>query len=142
MNSVVLDTNVLLDLFVFKDPSAVPLQLALRAGQIDAVASAATLAEFIDVISRPLFALTPHEQSAIALQWQSSARMLADKTLPMAPWRCKDPDDQVFLNLAYAIKPATLFSKDLALLKLASKAAKEHILISANYRHLSFLLLP
>lgn len=137
MKSVVLDTNVLLDLFVFLDPNALPLKLALQAGCIDAVASEASVAELIDVISRPLFALTPHEQSTISLQWQSYARMLADETLAEAPWRCQDPDDQVFLNMAYAIKPATLFSKDLALLKLASKAAKENILISANYRDFS-----
>jgi predicted nucleic acid-binding protein len=133
MKSVVLDTNVLLDLFVFNDPTTFALKLALQTGRVDAVASSAGMAEWLDVLARPQFALTPNQQTKLVRQWQSYARILVDETLPEAPWRCQDPDDQIFLNLAYAIKPAILFSKDLALLKLASKAAKEHIIISAHY---------
>ena len=45
----------------------------------------------------------------------------------------KKIDDQVFLDLAHSLKPCILFSKDLELLKMASRAAKEDILITADY---------
>jgi len=57
MKSVVFDTNVLLDLFVFNDFRALHLKQALLEQKIDALASPKTLEEFVDVISRPLFSL-------------------------------------------------------------------------------------
>jgi predicted nucleic acid-binding protein len=35
-----------------------------------------------------------------------------------APVRCSDPDDQIFIDLAFQVRPATLYSKDLALIDL------------------------
>ena len=43
---------------------------------------------------------------------------VADK----APVTCKDPDDQVFIDLALHVGATWLFSKDAALLKLARRA--------------------
>ena len=58
---------------------------------------------------------------------------MQDEMLLSAPWRCQDPDDQIFLDLAYTAKPCLLLSKDNELLKIAKKAAIENILISADY---------
>ena len=55
MKSVVLDTNILLDIFVFNDPRAADLKQAILTGDIQPIASQKTLAELVDVISRPLF---------------------------------------------------------------------------------------
>lgn len=55
MKAVVLDTNALLDIFVFNDFRAIQLKEALVNRQIDALASPKTIAEFAYVISRPLF---------------------------------------------------------------------------------------
>jgi len=138
MKSVVFDTNVLLDLFVFNDFRALHLKQALLEQKIDALASPKTLEEFTDVISRPLFALETIDQEKILLQWTSLARVLDDQSLLSAPWRCQDPDDQVFLDLAFTARPCTLISKDHEVLKFATHAAKENILISAEYKSLVF----
>ena len=136
MKSVVFDTNVLLDLFVFNDFRALHLKQALLENKIDALTSLKTLEEFADVISRPLFSLETAEQEKILAQWKSLSRALDDQSLLSAPWRCKDTDDQIFLDLAYTAKPCTLISKDNEVLKFTARAAKEGVLISADYNSL------
>ena len=133
MKSVVFDTNVLLDLFVFNDFRAILLKEVLLSRQIDAIASPKTLEEFADVISRPLFSLDTDAQEQILVKWRLLARVLEDQNLLSAPWQCQDADDQVFLDLAYTAKPCTLISKDNEILKLANRAANEGIQITADY---------
>ena len=133
MKAVVLDTNILLDIFVFNDERAINLKQAIMDGSIPAVASQKTLLEFADVISRPLFKLDEATQAAILNLWQSLAQQHDDSNLATAPWKCQDPDDQIFLDLAYQLKPAIIISKDNALLHLASRAAQEEILITNDY---------
>lgn len=141
MKSVVFDTNVLLDLFVFNDFRALHLKAALLERNIDALASPATIEELVDVISRPLFNLEPQAQGQIISQWRSLARVLEDSSLLKAPWQCQDGDDQVFLDIAFTAKPCFLISKDNEVLKLASRAAKEHITVTADYNHPDLLAL-
>jgi len=136
MNTTVFDTNVLLDLFIFNDFRTIHLKQALLEKKIDALATPKTLEEFADVISRPLFSLESIAQEKILAQWQSLARVLEDQSLLSSPWRCQDPDDQVFLDLAYTAKPCILMSKDNEVLKFASKALKENVLITTNYNHM------
>ncbi len=133
MSAVVFDTNVLLDLFVFNDFRVLHLKQALIEGKIDALATPATLEEFADVIARPLFSLDHAQQEQIFLHWQGLARVIDDKNLLKSPWVCQDPDDQVFLDLAFTAKPCTLISKDNEVLRFANKAALEQILITADY---------
>ena len=136
MKSVVFDTNVLLDLFVFNDFRVLHLKQALLENKIDALASPKTLEEFADVISRPLFSLETAEQEKILAQWKSLSRVLDDQSLLSSPWRCQDRDDQIFLDLAFTAKPCTLISKDNEVLKFTAWAAKEGVLISADYNSL------
>ena len=133
MSIVVFDTNVLLDLFVFNDFRAIHLKEALVAGKVTALATPKTLEEFTDVIARPLFALDKAMQDQTLQRWSSLARIVPDETLQSAPWKCRDLDDQVFLDLAYTSKPCTLISKDNEVLVFSSRAAKEQILITADY---------
>ena len=131
--SVIFDTNVLLDLFVFHDVKALHLKAALLDKKVTSYANQQTLDEFADVITRPLFALDEVTQSSILTQWQGIALMMNDAQIQKAPWLCQDPDDQVFLDLAYSLRPCILLSKDLELLKIAPRAAKEDILITSDY---------
>jgi putative PIN family toxin of toxin-antitoxin system len=133
MKPVVLDTNVLLDIFVFNDERAANLNQAIIAKDVQFVASQKTLAEFSEVISRPLFKLNDKTQAAILDQWQSVAQFYDDSALASAPWKCQDADDQIFLDLAYQLRPAILISKDNALLQIANRAADERILITSDY---------
>ena len=133
MKTVIFDTNVLLDLFVFNDFRVLHIKQALVEKQLDALASRQTLEEFSDVISRPLFSLEQGTQQKIVLEWQSLARIINDQNIFAAPWQCRDNDDQIFLDLAFTCKPCILISKDNEVLKLASRAAKEGVQITADY---------
>ena len=53
---VVLDTNVVLDLWLFGDPRAAALRQALQAGRLAALVTAPLLAELADVLQRPFAA--------------------------------------------------------------------------------------
>lgn len=136
MRRLVLDTNVLLDIFVFDDENAAHLKQAIEAQEIQFAASQQTLEEFADVISRPQFNLDTQAQAAIIEQWKSAAQFYDDSERVSAPWKCNDADDQIFLDLAYQLRPAILISKDNALLKIASRAAQEQILITSDYNTL------
>ena len=133
MKPVVLDTNILLDIFVFNDERAVHLKQAIVNESIVAIASQKTMLEFADVISRPLFKLDEATQVAVLSQWQSIAQQYDDSDLAPAPWICQDPDDQIFLDLAYRLRPAILISKDNAVLNIAGRAAHEDVLITSDY---------
>jgi len=137
---LVLDTNVILDLLVFKDPSAESIRHLLDAKLVDAVRSEASMLELIDVIQRPTFRLNQEEQSIILQAWESSARLLENAAIEPAPFTCRDQDDQVFLDMAYSIRPALLLSKDLRVLELHAIAKHHGVEISNQYDRLQTLL--
>jgi predicted nucleic acid-binding protein len=137
---LVLDTNVILDLVVFKDPSAEPIRLLLDAKLVDAVRTPASMAELIDVIGRPAFKLSPEDQEAIVQAWEASSRQLENTAIEPAPFTCRDPDDQVFINMAYSLRPALLLSKDLRVLELRAIAKHHGVEISNQYDCLQVLL--
>jgi len=136
MRPVVLDTNILLDIFVFNDERALHLKKVLFDKTRHFVASQKTIEEFADVISRPLFKLDEEAQAAILAKWQSIAEQRDDSNLAPAPWKCQDPDDQILLDLAYQLRPTILISKDNAVLQIARRAASEDILITNDYNAL------
>jgi putative PIN family toxin of toxin-antitoxin system len=123
MKPVVLDTNILLDIFVFNDERALHLKKALFDKTSHFVASQKTIEEFAKVISRPIFKLDEQAQATILAQWQSIAEHQDDSSLATAPWKCQDSDDQIFLDLAYQLRPTILISKDNAVLQIAHRAA-------------------
>ena len=130
---LVLDTNVILDLLVFKDPSTEPIRVALDAKQVDAVRSEASMLELIDVIQRPTFKLSREEQDSILQAWERATRLLEKTAIEPAPFTCRDLDDQVFINMAYSLRPALLLSKDLRVLELRSIAKRHSVEISQDY---------
>ena len=135
---VILDTNILLDILVFDDQRAHPLRAALTNQELDALATQETVDELVDVISRPQFSLNKKRQAEILIQWQDWSRLVKQSDLQLAPWKCKDRDDQVFINLAFSYKPSTLISKDKLVLKLAKRAIKDGVTITSD--HLQFLV--
>jgi putative PIN family toxin of toxin-antitoxin system len=130
---LVLDTNVILDLLVFKDPSTEPIRLLLDAKQVDAVRSEASMLELIDVIQRPIFKLNREEQEIILQAWEGSTRLLENTAIESAPFICRDLDDQIFLDMAYSIRPAILLSKDLRVLELRASAKGHGVEIRNQY---------
>lgn len=127
----VIDTNVLLDCWVFDDPATRPLWLAIEAGRLACLRSADTEAELADVLRRPLFAPRLAARGAdvavLLARWQAVAQPVA--RVFAAPWGCTDPHDQKFLDLAASARADLLVSKDKALLKLARRARRERLAI-------------
>jgi len=130
---LVLDTNVILDLLVFKDPSAESIRQLLDAKLIDAVRTPASMEELIDVIGRPAFKLSQEDQASIVQAWESRSRLLENTAIEPAPFTCRDLDDQVFINIAYSLRPALLLSKDLRVLELQAIAKRHGVEISQDY---------
>lgn len=130
---IILDTNILLDIFVFQDPATAPLREALFSGELDAVRADITLSEFADVLSREKFKLTAQQRDEILVKWQLHSRAVTDSEILGSPWKCKDRDDQIFLDLAYTLRPCYLLSKDLQVLKFRKRAAKESVVIADHY---------
>ena len=128
MTSTVLDTNVLLALWLFRDPAVEALRAALDAGQLQPFRSPATDAEFAEVLRRPeLFSVAPERQATLLDAWQASASPV--DVIQSAPWVCRDPLDQKFLDLAVSAGASWLITRDRDLLKLARKARRQGLTI-------------
>jgi putative PIN family toxin of toxin-antitoxin system len=124
----VLDTNVLLALWLFREPGVEPLRAAVEAGLLEPVRSQATDAEFAEVLYRPeLFSIAPERQAALLDAWQLQA--LPVDAIQSAPWVCRDPLDQKFLDLAVSAEATWLITRDRDLLKLARKARRQGLVI-------------
>lgn len=120
MLRLVLDTNVVLDLFHWSNVDAQPLMEALEAGAIECVADALTLAELERVLTYPQLKLTPEMIEARWARYRAVVREVPVAEAPPLP-RCKDRDDQKFLELAARTGADLLVSKDKALLKLRGR---------------------
>lgn len=125
---LVLDTNVCLDLFVFRDPRTRALADALASGRVEAVSDADCRDEWLRVLTYPQLGLDAQAQAAALQAYDACVRVLAEterrpQPEPALP-RCADPDDQKFLELAYAADAACLLSRDHALTVLGRRNAR------------------
>lgn len=118
---VVLDTNVVLDAWWFDDPATRKLRSAIEAGRQQWLLTTAMVAEARDVLQRPPFAHHADRCERVLLSIDRFAEH-RDAPASAASLRCHDPDDQIFLDLALALRPCWLLSRDAALLTLAGRA--------------------
>lgn len=123
-NRLVLDTNVLLDLFVFHDPRWSVLLAALRSGAVHGVTRSDCRQEWLYVLRYPHLPLDDEKRQAATAEFdrliQMSSAASGAAPLPV----CSDRDDQKFLELARDAQASVLVTKDKALLKLARRTAK------------------
>jgi uncharacterized protein len=120
MLRLVLDTNVVLDLFHWANVDAVPIMAALEAGHIECLADRRTLDELQRVLTYPQLKLTPEMIVDRYRRYSSLVQLVDDGEAPPLP-RCKDRDDQMFLELAARCGADVLVSKDKALLRLRGR---------------------
>ena len=120
--AVVLDTNVLLDLLVFRDPASLHLASTAFSPAWHWIGSAATREELERVLRYlPIAArLQPLGNSHNEVLEQYDARVRQVEPAPRCAAICKDKDDQKFIDLAVA-HSAVLLSKDKAVLALQRK---------------------
>jgi uncharacterized protein len=117
---VVIDTNVVLDWLLFGDAAAQALGRAVETGTVAWVGTARMHDELACVLASGLPAWRGRDTAPVLEAWQRHCTL--QPPAAAAPWRCTDPDDQPFLDLAVATGARWLVSRDKALLKLARRA--------------------
>jgi putative PIN family toxin of toxin-antitoxin system len=122
---IVLDTNVCLDLFVFRDPRWASLLAALDSGAVEAVTRADCRDEYLIVLHYPHLPLDESTRPEAAARFDALIRVVAPDSRAICLPVCTDRDDQKFLEIARDAGAAILITKDKALLKLARRAARE-----------------
>ncbi|HKX44698.1 MAG TPA: PIN domain-containing protein [Burkholderiaceae bacterium] len=127
---LVLDTNVVLDWLLFRNPACAALDEALTTGRAIWVASIAMHDELMHVLSRGTLAAWQPDLEAIAAARERWAHTVAPGATFASPrLRCTDPDDQKFIDLALQLGTASLLSRDRAVLKLARRAREAGVAI-------------
>lgn len=124
-SAIVIDTNIVLDLLVFDDPRLAALRSALAAGELRWLATSAMRDELLRVLGYPLIArrLARDAREAVQVAAHFDAQVLVVEDTPVrARFVCKDPDDQIFIDLAVAHR-ARLLSKDRAVLSMRKRLA-------------------
>ena len=122
---IVIDTNVCLDLFVFRDPRWAGLLAALESGAVQAVTRADCRDEYLYVLHYPHLPLDDSTRPDAAARFDALIRVVAPSSRAIRLPVCTDRDDQKFLEIARDADAAILITKDKALLKLAKKTARE-----------------
>lgn len=119
---VVIDTNIIMDLFVFSDAAAKPVRQALERGELDWIATQPMRDELERVLGYPQIVprLNFYQLSAIHVLalFDRHARLV--EVANKARLNCSDPDDQKFIDLAVAGK-TLLLSKDRHVLSMSKR---------------------
>jgi uncharacterized protein len=120
---VVLDTNAVLDAWVFHDPGMAALLAALQDSHVRWVACTEMRQELRHMLAHPSLARW-NVKSEHVLSYFDKWALLSQIPVPpgLRRLRCTDPDDQVFIDLALATQARWLVTHDRAVLKLARRA--------------------
>lgn len=120
---VVLDTNVLVSLYVFADNHYRALHARLDSGMWQAITNDDCFDEFRRVLGYPVFALANEGQRSALQAYAASVTHVADAPRPAGARlpRCRDRDDQKFLELARDGAADWLVTSDKGLLRLARR---------------------
>jgi len=115
--AIVLDTNIVLDLWVFSDPATPPLAKVLEERSVQWIATPPMREELLRVLDYAhLVAKMAYyriESAEVLRRFDALVQIKA--VAPKAAFVCKDSDDQKFIDLA-AAHQAMLISKDKAVL--------------------------
>ena len=124
MNSILVvpDTNVCLDLFVFRDPALRKFYDAIKADMFHLITRKDCREEWLRVLEYPKLNLNEIEKERSKLEFDECIELIEPEKrdyhlLPV----CSDKDDQKFMELAFDARAGVLITKDKALLKLARK---------------------
>ena len=123
---IVCDTNVLLSAYLFRSGTFVWLREAVDAIRLTLVFNRYTTAELLRVLAYDKFALTKSERESVLLRVmlhaQAHVPAKAAVQLRGVP-QCRDPQDQMFIDLAYAAGLDAIVSGDKDVIALTSASA-------------------
>ena len=134
MVTLVIDTNIVLDLFVFADARASALRGHLERGAVQWLSTDAMRDELARVLGyahiESRLAFYRLEAADVLAHFDRHARTVApaDK----APVTCADPDDQKFIDLAVAHR-CMLLSKDAAVLSMTRRLARLDVPVASAF---------
>jgi len=123
----VLDTHVLLDFWVFDDARTRLLREAVEAGRVMALRSGSQVDELSDVLARVRLGVSSERRASILRHWDRLA--VPVERVYAAPLTCRDPKDQMLLELAFTARADWLVTRDKALLALARRAGRARLAI-------------
>lgn len=128
---LVLDTQVVMEWLVFQDPGIRPLVDPIEAGRWTWIGCITMRDELMHVLSRGVAARWNPDPQAIAAVFERLCQMAEppDGSVPLPLLRCRDKDDQKFIDLALSQKVDALISRDSDVLALAKRARKQGLVI-------------
>jgi len=113
-----------MDWLVFGEPGVAPLVEALEAGRLRWIGAPRMLEELRHVLGRGVAAERQPDLPLIEATFARLCRMQDQPPPPAVRLVCRDPDDQIFIDLALAAGARWLISRDRAVLALAKRARK------------------
>ena len=122
MRTLILDTNIILDAFVFNDAACGSLKQALIDDEHRWIATLPMREELERVLAYPKIVprLRYYQTTAAQVLAQFDKFVHREAVAPKASITCKDPDDQKFIDLAVAHQ-GILLSKDNAVLAMKKR---------------------
>jgi uncharacterized protein len=123
---LVLDTNVVIDWLVFDDEYLASFREQVRSRAVQVITHSPAFEELRRVLGYPELRLSAARQADVLAQYADLVSFFESDAvdLPDGFPRCRDPDDNPFLHLAWRARADALVSRDKALLKLAKRARK------------------
>ena len=132
VQTIVLDTNIVLDAFLFNDPAAEPVRQALAKQKLDWLATQPMRDELVRVLAYPKIAarlaFSKLTLNDVLTKFDQHARLV--DIAPKASVTCSDSDDQKFIDLAVQHR-ALLLSKDRDVLSMKKRLAGQGITVQA-----------
>jgi len=131
---IVIDTNVALDLWIYKDPRTEELSTALKEGQLRWIATESMREELKRVLdyTHILARMQTLGLSRYEVLEQFDALVELREDSPKAVYTCKDPDDQKFIDLA-AQYQVPLISKDKCVLSMKNRMMRLNVAVTAQW---------
>ena len=120
LHIAVLDTHIWLEWLLWRSPRLEPLRVKHAAGHLQILHSTETLAEWRRVLGYPQFAQTADQIEALCLEFTEltqACELMADTARSHLP-KCRDPDDQKFLELSVVGRAKWLITRDKKLRKI------------------------
>ena len=127
----VIDTNIVLDLWLFEDPDTQPLRAALQGGLVTHLATVSMREELERVLTYPHIVKRMKKSNIQAQDILNRFDEHSVSAYPAAkaPCTCKDPDDQKFMDLAVAHQ-TPLLSKDAEILCMKKRLLQSGVVLN------------
>jgi len=117
MPTLLLDTNTVMALWFFQDPGLSPLRDQIEAHRVKLVSRDDALEELRRVLGYRQFACDPERQAALWQAYRARVECIAPVESADPLPKCRDADDQKFLEIARDGKVDGLLTRDKALLR-------------------------